>query len=254
MREGRIAGLLIVVLGASGCASRSFVRNQIGSSAEVLAARIEDNARRVRDRRSEIAALETDTALQAGRLEQTTSDVESTRDDLEATQAELERTRAEWSVATETAGIALESAMLANEHADTLSRLFDARNRFEVAGIRDIYFDFDSSRLRVPDGADWERVSHLIESDPNSMIVLEGRTDSLGADDYNLILGEKRIDAVKRHLVLELGVAFYRIHSFSFGEADPRYSNTDLENREKNRAVTLVVLVPAADLETQGQN
>ena len=254
MRNIRITSSLIIVLGVGGCASRNFVQDQVGSSAEVLAARIEDNGRRVRDLRSEIAALETETSHQAFRLEQTISAVEGIRDDLEGTQAELRGTRAELSGAVESAGLAFESAVSANERVNRLSRLFDARDRFEVAGIHEFHFDFDSSRLRVPDSAGWQHVIHLIESDPNSMIVLEGRTDSLGADDYNLTLGERRIDAVKRHLVFELGVAFYRIHSFSFGEAEPRYPNTDLENRGKNRAVSLVILASSSDPDPQAQD
>jgi outer membrane murein-binding lipoprotein Lpp len=98
--------LIVIVLAASGCASRNFVRNQVGSSAGVLSARIEDNFRRVRDAGSEIAALETETARQERRLTGTRSDVEGMRTDLEGTRAELERTRAEWSLTAESAGIA----------------------------------------------------------------------------------------------------------------------------------------------------
>jgi outer membrane protein OmpA-like peptidoglycan-associated protein len=144
--------------------------------------------------------------------------------------------------------------MPAYERADTWVHLFDNRYRFEAARSHEFHFDFDSSRLKVPDGVDWQQVSHLIESDLNSIIVLEGRTDSLGGEGYNRILGQKRIDEVKRYLVIELGGAFYRIHSFSYGEAEPLYSNNDIENREKNRAVKLVVLVPHSDPERQAED
>jgi OOP family OmpA-OmpF porin len=100
----------------------------------------------------------------------------------------------------------------------------------------------------MPDGQSLDEIRLAMEGEPDAIIVLEGRTDSLGDEAYNLALAEKRIDAVRRHLVIELGVPFYRIHAFGFGEASPLFPNDDLENRAKNRVVTLAVLSPSSGL------
>jgi outer membrane protein OmpA-like peptidoglycan-associated protein len=79
-----------------------------------------------------------------------------------------------------------------------------------------------------------------------SRIVLEGRTDSSGNQDYNIKLGERRVETVKRFLAVEMGIPVYRIHQISFGAAKPIAANDSREGREKNRAVIVTILVPKA--------
>ena len=82
---------------------------------------------------------------------------------------------------------------------------------------------------------------------PNAIVVLEGRTDSTGNSEYNVRLGERRVDVVRQYLAVEKAVPVYRIHEISFGSAKPIASNDSRDGREKNRAVTISVLLPVVD-------
>jgi outer membrane protein OmpA-like peptidoglycan-associated protein len=82
---------------------------------------------------------------------------------------------------------------------------------------------------------------------PDAIVVLEGRTDSVGSKDYNVKLGERRIEAVRRYLAVEKGVPVYRIHDISFGAEKPVAENKTRDGREKNRAVTMTILVPKTE-------
>jgi OmpA-OmpF porin, OOP family len=87
-------------------------------------------------------------------------------------------------------------------------------------------------------------VSDRLKQDPDAILVLEGRTDSTGDPLYNEQLGQRRVDAAKNYLVLEMGVPVYRIHGFSYGEARPEYDNEVPDDRQKNRSVKLLILTP----------
>ena len=76
---------------------------------------------------------------------------------------------------------------------------------------------------------------------------LEGRTDYVGDKNYNVRLGERRIEAVRRYLAIDKGVPIYKIHDISFGSEKPIAENKTKDGREKNRAVTMSVMVPKAD-------
>lgn len=69
----------------------------------------------------------------------------------------------------------------------------------------------------------------------------------MGSKDYNVKLGERRIDAVRHYLAVEMGVPVYRIHDISFGAEKPIAENTTRDGREKNRVVTMTILVPKTE-------
>jgi outer membrane protein OmpA-like peptidoglycan-associated protein len=87
---------------------------------------------------------------------------------------------------------------------------------------------------------------------PDAIVVLEGRTDSRGDKDYNVKLGERRIEAVRRYLAVEKSVPVYKIHEISLGADKPIAPNDSRDGREKNRAVTMTILVPPT-MTAQGQ-
>lgn len=102
-----------------------------------------------------------------------------------------------------------------------------------------IYFDYDTVEIK-PESADLLRThaAYLYQT-PAATVTLEGHTDERGTRDYNLALGERRADAVKRFMIAE-GVAGERLTSLSYGEerpADPGHSESAWA---KNRRVELV--------------
>jgi flagellar motor protein MotB len=71
---------------------------------------------------------------------------------------------------------------------------------------------------------------------------------------YNIRLGERRIEAVKRYLAVEKGVPVYKIEEISFGSEKPIGPNDSRQAREQNRAVTLSILTPALNSASSASN
>ena len=76
----------------------------------------------------------------------------------------------------------------------------------------------------------------------NAYIEVQGHTDNIGSEAYNLKLGQKRADVVMRYLNMELGIPLFRMNSTSYGEYKPIADNSTKAGRAQNRRVTLVVL------------
>lgn len=236
------SALVAMLLVASGCASRGYVRSQVGENSDTLTTQIDEGDSRVEGQVDEARAELSDEI--SGVAEETNSRIDETQAELDSTQQDVDQVR-------DLANDALESADQANAEIVTLSRLFGERNRFRVDLTHDFLFSFDRAELEMPEGG-MPEIAQAIEGNPNAVIVLEGRTDATGDEQYNIQLGERRIESVRRYLVVDLGIPVYRIHSFSYGEAMPRASNDDAEGRSQNRAVTMHVLTPVESAESAG--
>ena len=99
---------------------------------------------------------------------------------------------------------------------------------------RIIYFDYDSFVIRSEFQAVIEAHAKFIKSDKNRKVVIEGHTDERGGREYNLALGQKRSEAVRRALTL-LGVADAQVEAVSFGKENPAMLGSTDEAMEKNR-------------------
>jgi len=73
-------------------------------------------------------------------------------------------------------------------------------------------------------------------------IEVEGHTDGVGSEAYNLRLGEKRATAVRDYLVSHGGIPLHAINVISYGESKPEADNSTAEGRSKNRRVVIRVL------------
>ncbi len=102
-----------------------------------------------------------------------------------------------------------------------------------------IYFDFDSAGIR-PDFSEVlaAHAVFLVEN-PGAMVRLEGHTDERGSREYNIGLGERRSQAVRRVLMLQ-GVAATQITTVSYGEEQSAINGSDEEAWSLNRRVELV--------------
>jgi outer membrane protein OmpA-like peptidoglycan-associated protein len=122
---------------------------------------------------------------------------------------------------------------------------FANRNNMTVSAEHHVMFGFDSSKLEKAGMAQLDEIAAAIAQDRDAVIVLEGRTDSTGNRDYNLALGERRVEQVRRYLAVDKNIPVYRIHQISLGAARPIAANDSAEGRQKNRSVTITVLVPS---------
>ena len=85
-------------------------------------------------------------------------------------------------------------------------------------------------------------VEDLKSRDQNVYIEIQGHTDSVGSDEYNFQLGQRRAEAVRRYLSTK-GIPLVRMSVISYGKSAPIADNATSEGRSINRRVTLVVLM-----------
>ena len=99
--------------------------------------------------------------------------------------------------------------------------------------LETIYFDFDRFDIRA-DARPVLRANAAAISDASGRITIEGHCDERGSAEYNLALGERRANAVKRYLV-DLGVSSSKLRTVSFGEERPAVQGHDESAWRYNR-------------------
>jgi outer membrane protein OmpA-like peptidoglycan-associated protein len=101
---------------------------------------------------------------------------------------------------------------------------------------------FDTARYTLKPGAREKlaKVSGIILGHPGLKIAVEGHTDSVGGDDYNMKLSDNRAGAVRDFLVAQ-GVPAASVTSQGFGKTMPVADNGTAAGRQQNRRVELVV-------------
>ena len=100
--------------------------------------------------------------------------------------------------------------------------------------VKTIYFDFDSYVLKPEFQSVVEAHARYLTADTSRKIAIEGHTDERGGREYNLALGQKRAEAVRRALGLS-GVTDSQVEAVSFGKEKPAASGFDESSAAKNR-------------------
>jgi peptidoglycan-associated lipoprotein len=109
------------------------------------------------------------------------------------------------------------------------------------AASRIIYFDFDSSEIRSEFNAALAEHARVLTQNPTVRVRLEGHTDERGSPEYNIGLGERRAQAVRRALMLQ-GAADAQVSTVSYGEERPAVAGQTEEAWAQNRRVEIVYL------------
>ena len=107
--------------------------------------------------------------------------------------------------------------------------------------LRGVNFDFAKADIRADARPILDEAARLLKEDPSVRIAVEGYTDSIGSEAYNLQLSIRRAEAVRDYLVSQ-GIASDRMTDKGFGKADPVASNETADGRAQNRRVELRVL------------
>jgi outer membrane protein OmpA-like peptidoglycan-associated protein len=97
-----------------------------------------------------------------------------------------------------------------------------------------VLFDFDKSTLKAEGKAELNKLVAELKKNAKDTVLIEGHTCSVGAEAYNMGLGQRRADAVKAYLV-ESGIAAARVSTQSLGETQPAVANDTPANRKLNR-------------------
>lgn len=103
-----------------------------------------------------------------------------------------------------------------------------------------VNFAFDSAELTADAKKNLDAVAEIFLEFPDTDLMIEGHTDSVGDDNYNMKLSKRRADAVVNYLKAK-GVSSNRFQVEAFGETRPRFENDTKEGQAKNRRVEIGV-------------
>jgi len=180
------------------------------------------------ERARKAAAAETEKAAMAGR------------------QAEQAKSAAEMEAA-KAAKAKAESDQLTKELANLKAQQTE---RGIVLTIGDVLFATGKADLSPDANQSVAKLAEFLKKSPNRNVLIEGHTDSVGKDDSNLALSQKRADSVKARLVGD-GIAPARITTMGYGKKFPVASNDTKAGKAQNRRVDVVILNEGVKAETQ---
>jgi outer membrane protein OmpA-like peptidoglycan-associated protein len=112
-----------------------------------------------------------------------------------------------------------------------------ADKRVDVYGI---YFDFASDRLRPESAPVLREIGEALTRNPTWTLTINGHTDNVGGDAFNLDLSKRRSLSVRRALSETYHIEPVRLTTGGFGASQPKESNATVDGRAKNRRVELV--------------
>lgn len=104
-----------------------------------------------------------------------------------------------------------------------------------------VHFDTNQSNITADSKLVLDKLAKVFNEFPDTNILVVGHTDSSGNDDYNMALSEKRAKSVTSYLVSD-GIAASRFETVWYGETQPKYDNTTVEGRAKNRRVNVAIV------------
>ncbi|MEJ2547278.1 MAG: OmpA family protein [Gemmatimonadota bacterium] len=122
---------------------------------------------------------------------------------------------------------------------ETAAELQRALDQFVASRV--VEFEFDSDALTAQGRNTVGEVAATLASLPGLRVEIAGHTDSVGEDDFNMDLSQKRAEAVRNYLV-ELGLERGRFETVGFGETRPIADNETEEGRQRNRRTEFRVL------------
>jgi outer membrane protein OmpA-like peptidoglycan-associated protein len=108
----------------------------------------------------------------------------------------------------------------------------------EDAGV---YFDTNKSEVKGASASTLDRLVGVLKEYPDTNILVEGHTDSAGANDYNMNLSKQRAQSVTNYLANK-GIASNRLTTKWYGELQPKSDNSTSEGKAKNRRVEMVIV------------
>lgn len=112
----------------------------------------------------------------------------------------------------------------------------------EDAGV---YFDSSKSDVKGTSASTLDKLAGIFKEYPDSVVLIEGHTDSAGSDEYNWDLSQRRAESVRDYLVSK-GISSSRFTTKWYGETQPKESNETSAGKVKNRRVELAIIASDA--------
>jgi len=193
-----------------------------------------DQARLEAERSREAAlAQQQQLAAEADRARLAAADADRQRQDAERQRLDAERQRA---------SLEQQQAQLRQQLLAQFNTILQTRDtaRGLIVNMSDVLFDTGQYTLRPGAREKLAKVSGIILAHPGLVIEVDGHTDSVGGDEYNMTLSENRANAVRSYLVTQ-GVSGDAVTAKGFGKTEPVADNGTATGRQMNRRVELVV-------------
>jgi outer membrane protein OmpA-like peptidoglycan-associated protein len=109
-----------------------------------------------------------------------------------------------------------------------------------IVSMPDVLFDFNKYTLKPEARERLARISGIVLAYPDLKLDVDGYTDSIGSDEYNQTLSDRRAEAVRDYLVTS-GVSMNNVAARGMGKADPIADNSTAAGRQLNRRVEMIV-------------
>ncbi len=201
--------LLVSAVGLTGCATKKWVDEQISSFGQVTNTKIHEVEDSVEANQKKISELAENQAAMQAEIDELS----------EAAEDALAR-------ATEAQVLAVGQFLFETTITDN-----------------DVTFGFNKYNLSDEAKAALDEfAAAVLAIEGNAYIEIQGNTDNIGSEAYNLELGYKRAEAAMRYLNMEAGIPLARMNVISYGEYKPIADNSTKEGRAQNRRVTLVAM------------
>jgi outer membrane protein OmpA-like peptidoglycan-associated protein len=187
-----------------------------------------DRARREAERAKEESDAAAQRALQDRQAAVAASAAESERARMAVAQAEADK------------------AHLREQLREQLNAVLETREtaRGLIVNMSDVLFDTGKYTLKPGAKEKLAKISGILLGHPGLQLEVDGHTDSVGSDEFNLKLSEERADVVRSYLVAQ-GVSQETVSAHGFGKDQPVATNETSAGRQLNRRVELVVSGPA---------
>ena len=168
--------------------------------------------------------------------------------EMKRSQMDAERARLAAKMEAERAAKAkAEADMLMKELSELKARQTD---RGIVLTIGEVLFAFAKADLSSKADKNVDKLAKFLKKYPTRNVLIEGHTDNIGSDEYNLDLSQRRAESVKEKLIGD-GVGPDRITTVGYGKKYPAVSNDTDANRALNRRVEVIILNEGVQAETQ---
>ena len=203
--------MVVLVLGLSltGCATKKWVNEQVSEFGQVTNTKIHEVSDSVEVNQKEISKLTANQEMMAADI------------------AKLSETTQEAMMRADAAGVLAMGKFL-----------------YEVTITdNDVMFGFDKAGLSDEAKASLDEFAAVVMAvEGHAYVEVQGHTDNIGSEGYNLELGYKRAEAAMRYLNMEQGIPLFRMNVISYGEYKPIADNSTKDGRAQNRRVALVAM------------
>jgi outer membrane protein OmpA-like peptidoglycan-associated protein len=214
-------------------------RAEAAEQARLRAAADADRAEAERQKReAEIATANARTAEQQANAARLAALAEQKRLADETAAAQAARAAAE----ADKANAEKDTQAMRDKLREQLNAILQTRDtaRGLIVNLSDVLFDFNQASLKPGAKEKLAKVSGILLAYPTLHMNVEGHTDSIGSDEYNMKLSQRRADAVRDYLTSN-GISSANVQAIGLGKDGPVASNDTAAGRQQNRRVEMVV-------------